>query len=198
MGFDHYDNSNQLVFDGLLVKYWATIVGYGVMVSPLLLSRNSSADATKLTNDYIRNSSYLLALAAAVGQLVMIGNKITALAGFTSRVSELLEMVNHLSKVGNEPFEIVEDPGDASAANQDKEYKGAMVSKEWLEEWKRRRDAHREVIFNKPEMRRVPSGRISFDMQPTRGGKILKGDMIKFEHVDIVSPEGRLLVKGCS
>ncbi len=90
------------------------------MASPLLLQRNTAAkSSTDLTNDYIRNTNYLMGLAAAgmitnsiseylvlipssfffafpvlaVGQLVMIGNKITALAGYTSRVSELLEMV---------------------------------------------------------------------------------------------------------
>lgn len=44
------------------------------------------------------DSSYLMGLAAAVGQLVLIGNKVTSLAGYTSRVSELMEMVRYLDK----------------------------------------------------------------------------------------------------
>lgn len=32
--------------------------------------------------------------------------------------------------------------------------------------------------------------------QSRKGGKIEKGDTIKFSHVDIVSPEGKLLVHG--
>lgn len=41
-------------------------------------------------------------------------------AGNTSRVSELLEMVKYLDKVGNEPFEVKEE-SHAVMAEQEKE-----------------------------------------------------------------------------
>lgn len=81
------------------------------MATPLVLNKTSKKQATDLTNDYVRNSSYLMGLAAAVGnfltknsfltilfqgQLVLIGTKISSLVGYTSRVSELLEMVEFL------------------------------------------------------------------------------------------------------
>lgn len=67
------------------MKYWASIVGYAVMASPMLFGTGSSSRSpTELTNDYIRNSSYLMGLATAVGQLVLVGNKITSLAGESS------------------------------------------------------------------------------------------------------------------
>ena len=46
------------------------------------------------------------ALSTAVAALVMTGNKLTSIAGYTSRVSELLEQVAHLKEAGNSPFTI--------------------------------------------------------------------------------------------
>lgn len=70
------------VFDGLLVKYWASIVGYLVLASPLLLNLAGSEKKTSvdLTRDYIRNTQYLTNLAQAVGKLVLVGNKLTTIA----------------------------------------------------------------------------------------------------------------------
>ena len=67
------------VFDGLLVKYWASICGYLVLSSPFLLNLASSQSKTTadLTRDYIRNSQYLTNLSKAVGQLVLIGMHFT-------------------------------------------------------------------------------------------------------------------------
>lgn len=70
------------IFDGLLVKYWASIVGYLVLASPLLLNIAGTETKTSsdLTRDYIRNTQYLTNLAQAVGKLVMVGNKLTTIA----------------------------------------------------------------------------------------------------------------------
>lgn len=149
------------------------------MASPLLLNKTQTQDSTKLTNDYIRNSSYLIALAGAVGQLVMIGNRVTELAGllalsmnkclnfvclgFTSRVSELLEMVKHLQHVGNEPFQIIETPRPPEEERE--EYKSTQAQKEWLVTWKDRRNKWKEEQFFKTYKlsRRMSSSRISFE-----------------------------------
>jgi ABC-type uncharacterized transport system fused permease/ATPase subunit len=89
------------VFDGLLVKYWASIAGYATLSAPLIWNIKGSRekDAQILTRDYIRNSQFLGKLTEAVGDLVLVGNKITTIAGYTSRVSELLEQVENLEKV---------------------------------------------------------------------------------------------------
>lgn len=184
------------VFDGLLMKYWATIVGYAVMASPMLLSTSTAMitagkSATELTNDYIRNSSYLMGLAAAVGQLILVANKITALAGYTSRVSELLEMVKHLDNVGNEPFEIREE-SLVSPEKEKEEYKSSESKLEFLKEWQQRRNQQREKeIANSSAFSFGTRSRLT----SSKGGTYVLGDMIKFEHVDVVSPEGKLLVK---
>eukprot|EP01114_Cavostelium_apophysatum_P013429 TRINITY_DN3254_c0_g1_i1.p1 TRINITY_DN3254_c0_g1~~TRINITY_DN3254_c0_g1_i1.p1 ORF type:complete len:733 (+),score=209.45 TRINITY_DN3254_c0_g1_i1:91-2289(+) len=187
------------VFDGLLVKYWASIIGYAVMASPLILGtkRAGVTDATILTNDYIRNSSYLMGLATAVGQIVLIGNKVTSLAGYTSRVSELMEMVKHLNKVGNEPFELVEE--EPSNETTKEQYASTEEQVEFLKQWRERRSKHRAEQLEKEALNKTPKfTRLNTSGSASRtqlGGTIITGDMIKFEHVDIVSPEGKLLVK---
>jgi len=172
------------------MKYWASIVGYAVMASPMLFGTGSSdRSATELTNDYIRNSSYLMGLASAVGQLVLVGNKITSLAGNTSRVSELLEMVRYLDKVGNEPFEVKEE-SHAVLAEQEKEQfeKSSENEKEFLAQWREKNDRLRQKLRSDDSSR----SRITAS---NKGGKVVLGNKIEFDHVDIVSPEGKLLVR---
>jgi len=183
------------VFDGLLMKYWASIVGYAVMASPMIFNMNTGRTATELTNDYIRNSSYLMGLAAAVGQLVLVGNKITSLAGNTSRVSELLEMIRYLDKVGNEPFEVKEE-SHAVLAEREKEQFGQASEneREFLAQWKLKIDKLREQRLARPPAQAARSRITSSD----KGGKVIHGNKIQFDHVDIVSPEGKLLVKDLS
>lgn len=65
------------VFDSMLVKYGAFIVGYGVLGIPVFGSNSQEylkkmgSDASAITNDYIRNSSLLINLAKAIGKLVI-------------------------------------------------------------------------------------------------------------------------------
>jgi len=65
------------IFDSMLVKYGAVMVGYTVVGLPvfgpnrekyLLEIKN---DPTKITKDYVRNSSLLINLAKAIGRIVV-------------------------------------------------------------------------------------------------------------------------------
>lgn len=47
--------------------------------------------------DYSRNSGYLINLSQAVGRLVLAGRDLTRFAGFTSRVSELLDVLEDVN-----------------------------------------------------------------------------------------------------
>eukprot|EP01100_Stratorugosa_tubuloviscum_P000005 TRINITY_DN0_c1_g1_i3.p1 TRINITY_DN0_c1_g1~~TRINITY_DN0_c1_g1_i3.p1 ORF type:complete len:725 (-),score=331.19 TRINITY_DN0_c1_g1_i3:237-2411(-) len=208
------------VFDGLLVKYWASIMGYISLSMPIYfgLKGNDNKSSEELTRDYIRNSQILSNLAQAVGDLVLVGNKLTTIAGYTSRVSELLEQVRHLKDVGTTPFELDEESlkfyakgnatlqiqqsnnnnnnnndnsndnsnGKENSDNQSKNkiFDNPKAVKEWLQNWRARCDERaRNVSYSKQE--RVVQG----------GGTYREGPSIEFHNVDIVSPEGRLLVK---
>jgi ATP-binding cassette, subfamily D (ALD), member 3 len=200
------------VFDGLVVKYWASIVGYFALMATFALQpKKATSDFTK---DYIRNISYLTSLTVAVGQLVLVGNNFTQLAGYTSRVSELLEMVKKLDKSGTAPFALEPTVApDAAAEGQDAETTEEVAYRPedltWIHEWRDRRDAHKTVVEAPevmPTVQVTPPTPVSsaegLDIAALRkrhtGGKLVTGDHIEFHDVDIVSPEGKLLVSHMS
>jgi len=184
------------IFDGFLVKYCASIVGYGCMVLPIYfgIRGSSGKDSTELTKDYIRNTQLMVALSQAIGQLVLLGNKITNMAGYTSRVSELLEMIKSIKERGTSQFAIVqEDDIPLSSANSpliSDKYDASVDMSAWLQDWRKRADELRAVkrsLYNNNANRQVSGG-----------GTFVEGDFIKFDNVSIVSPEGKLLVNDLS
>jgi ATP-binding cassette, subfamily D (ALD), member 3 len=84
------------VFDAWLVKYGATMVGYAVVALPVFggvaAPEAPGMSAADITRGYIRNTQVLINLAQATGQIVLLYKKITQLAGYTTRVGELLEL----------------------------------------------------------------------------------------------------------
>lgn len=80
------------VFDSMLVKYGAFMVGYGVLGLPVFgsnadeYSKTVGEDAGALTRDYIRNSSLLINLAKAIGKLVVSFKEVQHLAGYTTLI----------------------------------------------------------------------------------------------------------------
>jgi len=64
------------IFDSMLVKYGAVIVGYAILGLPVFgpgakeyLARQGT-DPGNITKDYVRNSSLLINLAKAIGKIV--------------------------------------------------------------------------------------------------------------------------------
>ncbi|KAM9953888.1 hypothetical protein ACTFIR_008993 [Dictyostelium discoideum] len=183
------------IFDGFLVKYCASIVGYGCMVLPIYtgIRGSSGKDSTELTKDYIRNTQLMVALSQAIGQLVLLGNKVTLMAGYTSRVSELLEMIKSIKERGTSQFTIVHEddvPNPLTNSPVNDKYDSSVDMSSWLEDWRKRSDQTRIV-------KRQQSNRSSASGATTvyGGGTFVEGDFIKFENVSIVSPEGKLLVE---
>ena len=83
------------IMDSLLVKYGAVMIGYTVVGLPVF-GPNSKAyiesvkgDGTKITKDYVRNSSLLINLAKAIGRIVVSYKDIQNLAGYTSLIHEM-------------------------------------------------------------------------------------------------------------
>jgi len=65
------------IFDSMLVKYGATLVGYTVVGLPVFgpgaaayLAKSGNSQA-QITKDYVRNSSLLINLAKAIGRIVV-------------------------------------------------------------------------------------------------------------------------------
>ena len=106
------------VFDSMLVKYGAVMVGYAVLGLPVFgpgaeeYIKRVVTYPSPIPRDYLRNSSLLINLAKAIGRLVISYKEIQQLAGFTALVYELKEVLDDLEKgkfirtqvVGNEGF----------------------------------------------------------------------------------------------
>ena len=90
------------VFDSMLVKYGASLIGYAVVGLPVFgpgsekyLARVGT-DPSAITRDYVRNSSLLINLAKAIGRLVISYKEIQHLAGFTTLVYEMKVVLQDL------------------------------------------------------------------------------------------------------
>lgn len=65
------------IYDSLLVKYGAVMVGYTVIGLPVFgpgsekYLKEVGSDPSKITKDYVRNSSLLINLAKAIGRIVV-------------------------------------------------------------------------------------------------------------------------------
>lgn len=86
----------------MLVKYGAVMIGYTVVGLPVF-GPNSEAylkergdDTAMITKDYVRNSSLLINLAKAIGRLVVSYKDIQNLAGYTTLVHEMDEVLTDL------------------------------------------------------------------------------------------------------
>ena len=86
------------IFDSMLVKYGAVMVGYAIVGLPVF-GPNSKAylssvkDEAQLTKDYVRNSSLLINLAKAIGRIVVSYKDVQNLAGYTTLIHEMDEVL---------------------------------------------------------------------------------------------------------
>jgi len=165
------------ILDQLLVKYWASMAGYLSMFLPVILNFAASQNKSTLdlTRDYATNGRYLANVADAVGQLVLLGNRISSLKGYMGRVITLFDRMEGIGQVTS--FAI--KPQEPTVAH-------VPVHNTFLDEWKLRRDKidakYAESYLKEPVL----------DVNHV---KIITGDTIRFEHVNIISPEGKLLVE---
>lgn len=89
------------IIDSVLVKYCATMLAFVILSRPVFGPKakelEKEVDPTKIMEDYSRNSGYLINLSQSVGRIVLAGRDLTRFAGFTSRVSDLLEVLDDVS-----------------------------------------------------------------------------------------------------
>jgi ATP-binding cassette, subfamily D (ALD), member 3 len=91
------------IFDSMLVKYGAFIVGYTVLGLPVFgpgkekYLKQIGSDPSKITKDYVRNSSLLINLAKAIGRMVISYKDVQNLAGYTTLIYEMKEVLDDLS-----------------------------------------------------------------------------------------------------
>eukprot|EP01130_Rhizamoeba_saxonica_P004635 TRINITY_DN1888_c0_g1_i14.p1 TRINITY_DN1888_c0_g1~~TRINITY_DN1888_c0_g1_i14.p1 ORF type:complete len:656 (+),score=122.47 TRINITY_DN1888_c0_g1_i14:13-1980(+) len=158
--FNHVLKTNRFqfligIFDSLVTKYIATIVGYFVISIPffnLAYEPFKEKSQDELMQHYYSSGRMLMNLAMAVGRLVLAGRGLTRLAGYTQRVVKLKEVLHDINN-GNYVRTMATEGND--------EEEGEMQ------------------LTN---------------LEPNSGKIILRDNIIKFEKVPLVTPNGVVLV----
>lgn len=97
-----FRRSKHNMFEGLLVKYGAVMMGYGACAMTVFSEKNKALSSDQLTGLYIHMSRLLVDLAKAIGQFVMTYKTIASLAGYTHRVFELERSITALEDKSNQ------------------------------------------------------------------------------------------------
>jgi len=90
------------IMDAMLVKYGAVLVGYAILGLPVFgpgsetYIQEMKNDPSKITRDYVRNSSLLISLAKAIGKIVSSYRDMQNLSGYTSLVFEMKQVLEDL------------------------------------------------------------------------------------------------------
>ncbi|KJE92701.1 ATP-binding cassette [Capsaspora owczarzaki ATCC 30864] len=88
------------VIDSFVAKYFATIIGFTVVSRPFMdptSERFKGMSHSEMMEDYYKSGRMLINLATAVGRLVLAGRELTRLAGFTTRMTDLMEVLHDLN-----------------------------------------------------------------------------------------------------
>lgn len=128
------------VFDSMLVKYGAYMVGYAVVGLPVFgpdsaayLARVGN-DPSAITRDYVRNSSLLINLAKAIGRLVISYKEVQHLAGFTTLVYEMRTVLGDLENGQFVRTQVVGQEDEAKMNSINKMTKGKIeISEDFIE-----------------------------------------------------------------
>lgn len=89
--------------DTLVAKYFATVVGFWVVSKPFFKhSAPAGSKILEMSHDqkleaYYNSGRMLLQLAQAMGRLVLAGREMTRLAGFTQRITMLMDVLDDLN-----------------------------------------------------------------------------------------------------
>ncbi|KAI9219860.1 ABC transporter transmembrane region 2-domain-containing protein [Blastocladiella britannica] len=133
------------IVDSVFVKYLATMLAYTLLARPVFDPSKAtarmgiaSADPTKIMSDYSRNSSYLVNLSQAVGRVILAGRDLTRFAGYTSRVSELFDVLDDINH-GRYEAQMVGSEGSQGQSTQvtSADLKGHVVNKSGVIEFDR-------------------------------------------------------------
>ena len=107
--YDHIDNIIRKqfwmgIFDSMLVKYGSYYGGYLVLGMPVFgphrkkYIKETGGDKSRMTGDYVRNTSLLINLSKAIGKMIISYKELQNLTGYTSLMDELEEVLKDLKR----------------------------------------------------------------------------------------------------
>ncbi|XP_029474557.1 ATP-binding cassette sub-family D member 3 isoform X2 [Rhinatrema bivittatum] len=143
--------------DSIIAKYLATVVGYLVVSRPFLTPghpRHLKSTHAELLEDYYQSGRMLLRMSQALGRIVLAGREMTRLAGFTARITELMQVLKDLNSG---------------------KYERTMVSQQ-------------DKVLDAERIETAP-------LVAGSGEIIIVDNIIKFNHVPLVTPNGDVLVR---
>lgn len=111
------------IYDSLLVKYGAVMCGYTVIGLPVFgpgkeeYLKQVGDDPSKITKDYVRNSSLLINLAKAIGRIVVSYKDVQSLAGYTTLIYEMKEVLEDLEEGKYKRIKVTQNQGEEDPLN---------------------------------------------------------------------------------
>uniref|UniRef100_A0A8C4N9F2 ATP-binding cassette, sub-family D (ALD), member 3a n=1 Tax=Eptatretus burgeri TaxID=7764 RepID=A0A8C4N9F2_EPTBU len=106
------------IIDDIIAKYFATVVGYLVVSRPFMdlsTPRHLNSTTSQLLEDYYQSGRMLLRMSQALGRVVLAGREMARLAGFTARITELIEVLEDLGAGKYQRTMVTNSQGDVSA-----------------------------------------------------------------------------------
>ena len=92
--FYYYSQFKQGIVDQYALKYFASMIGWPVLAVPFMYSDLS---ASEIAARYKENDTLIKSASGSIGDLMLVYKKLQRLAGFTARVTELIESVDSVS-----------------------------------------------------------------------------------------------------
>uniref|UniRef100_A0A1I7Z9X2 ATP-binding cassette sub-family D member 3 n=1 Tax=Steinernema glaseri TaxID=37863 RepID=A0A1I7Z9X2_9BILA len=141
--------------DNIIAKYCATVVGWYAVSRKFFKKDKDMLTKSKneLIQDYYNSGRMMFRLAEALGRLSLAGRELTRLAGFTTRVDQLMNVLSDL---------------------EEGKYERTMV--------------------NGDQGSSVPS-LMSSELTPGAGELVIEDNVIRFEGVPLVTPNGDVLIR---
>lgn len=149
--------------DNIVAKYFATVVGFFAVSLPFMSAGNRLAITHKdeRFKQYYSSGRMLVKLAEAIGRLVLAGREMTHLAGFTARVTEIMDVLKDINQ-GH--------------------YERTMVDS--------KRKENNELVTMAD-----PNPHIKKPLIPGAGRIIYQDNIIRFDRVPLVTPNGDILIE---
>nr|XP_022318983.1 ATP-binding cassette sub-family D member 3-like [Crassostrea virginica] len=116
--------------DNIIAKYIATVFGYLVVSRPFLNlahPRHLNSSHSERLEDYYKSGRMLVRMAEAIGRIVLAGREMTRLAGFTARITELIKVLDDISRGHYERTMVSDQNGKDKVTNNLKPGDGKII-----------------------------------------------------------------------
>ncbi len=170
----------QGILDQFAMKYLASIVGWPVLAVPFLLAP-PRPDNGHVVAEYRKNDALIQQSCSALHDLVMVYKKVQRLAGFTARVSELLEGMNEMNAPkATSPFDSTSTSSSSSTSFASNAAAAAAAAAPGT-----------AALVETGSSRALAQTRGNMTLIPVADSE---AESIEFNNVCVATPEGRLLV----